>query len=69
MKVLKSFTDEQDNGHVNWKGDDYPRAGLKPSDKRVEYLASDKNKLGVPVIEAPALKGEKQANKKEKEGE
>lgn len=69
MKVLVKFADLEDDGRVYDAGDTYPRAGLKPSEKRVEYLASKKNKLGVPVIEPPVPKGEKQANKKEKEGE
>ena len=67
MKVLVKFADLEDGGHVYQIGDVYPRVGLKPSDKRIEYLASTGNKLGIPVIEAPAPK--EKTNKKEKEGE
>ncbi len=71
MKVLVKFADLEDGGRVYQAGENYPRAGLKPSDKRVEYLAGTGNKIGVPVIEMPmpTPKEPQKANKKEKEGE
>lgn len=53
-RVIKKFTDLQDGNHVYNVGDVYPREGYTPSEERIAELASDKNKQGVPLIEAPA---------------
>lgn len=53
-KVIKKFTDLQDGNHVYNVGDVYPREGYTPSEERIEELASDKNRQGVPLIEVPA---------------
>lgn len=50
-KVIKHFTDLQDNRYAYHEGDTFPRDGLKVSDKRLEELSSDKNKRGIPLIE------------------
>lgn len=50
-KVISDFIDKEDEMHLYVKGDPYPRKG-KASKERVEYLSSDKNKAGTPVIEA-----------------
>lgn len=50
-KVLKMFTDLQDNGHKYLAGDTFPREGLSVSAKRLDELASDKNRRGVALIE------------------
>ena len=50
-KVISNFIDKEDEMHLYVKGDPYPRKG-KASKERVEYLSSDKNKAGIPVIEA-----------------
>ena len=52
MKVLKDFSDLQDKNFIYKAGDEYPRPGYTPSEKRIAELASSKNKIGVPVIEA-----------------
>lgn len=50
-KVIHYFTDLQDFNHPYKVGDKFPRLGLKVSDKRLEELASSKNKQGKPLIE------------------
>lgn len=50
-KVIVRFTDLQDKNHVYGIGDEYPRAGYRPSKKRIGELASDKNRRGKPLIE------------------
>lgn len=54
MTVIKKFTDLQDGNRVYNVGDVYPREGYTPSEERIAELASDKNKQGTPLIEAPA---------------
>lgn len=49
-KVIKFFTDLQDNGHAYHEGDPFPREGLKVSSNRIEELSGDKNKRGIPLI-------------------
>ena len=49
-KVISYFTDLQDFNHPYKVGDEFPRLGLKVSDKRLEELASSKNKQGKPLI-------------------
>lgn len=49
-KVISYFTDLQDFNHPYKVGDEFPRLGLKVSDKRLEELASNKNKQGKPLI-------------------
>ena len=57
-RVIKKFTDLQDNNYVydpkNPSKNTYPREGYTPSEERIAELASDKNKQGVPLIEVPA---------------
>ena len=63
-KVIKHFTDLQDNNHPYEVGHPYPRKGLEVSAERLAELASDKNKRGEPLIEKvaePAKKGTKKA--------
>lgn len=50
-KVISYFTDLQDFNHPYKVGDEFPRLGLKVSDKRLEELASNKNKQGKPLIQ------------------
>lgn len=73
-KVIKYFTDLQDNNHPYNVGDTYPREGLKPDDARIAELAGSENKQGCPLIElveetknlAKMKKDELQAYAKEK---
>lgn len=50
-KVIKFFTDLQDNGYAYSVGDVFPREGVDVSFNRLEELSSDKNKRGIPLIE------------------
>lgn len=50
-RVIKFFTDLQDNNYPYHEGDTFPREGLKVSQKRFKELASDKNRRGIPLIE------------------
>ena len=50
-KVIKHFTDLQDNNFAYNAGDEYPRKGLSVLPSRIKELASDKNRQGVPLIE------------------
>ena len=50
-KVIKHFTDLQDNNFAYNVGDEYPRKGLSVLPSRINELASDKNRQGCPLIE------------------
>ena len=50
-KVIKHFTDMQDNNFAYNLGDEYPRKGLSVLPSRIKELASDKNRQGCPLIE------------------
>ena len=55
-KVIKSFTDLQDNNYAYYVGDTFPHNGVEVDTERIAELASDKNRLGVPLIEEVAEK-------------
>ena len=48
-RVLKSFTDLQDDNHVYAAGDKYPRSG-RAKKERIEELSGSNNALGKPLI-------------------
>lgn len=50
-KVIKLFTDLQDNNFKYEAGDTFPRKGLDVSEARFKELSSSENKRGVPLIE------------------
>lgn len=50
-KVLRYFTDLQDNNYPYKAGDEFPRKGLNVTAERLEELSTGKNKRGIPVIE------------------
>lgn len=50
-KVIKYFTDMQDNNFAYNIGDEYPRKGMSVLPSRIRELATDKNRQGVPLIE------------------
>ena len=64
-KVIKSFTDLQDNNHAYYVGDTFPRNGVEAGAARVAELSSDKNRLGVPLIEEIVEKPKRTRKKKE----
>ena len=49
-KVIKFFTDLQDNEHPYNVGDVFPRKGKEVTADRIAELASAKNKQGVALI-------------------
>ena len=64
-KVIKSFTDLQDNNYAYYVGDTFPHNGVEVCAERIAELASDKNRLGVPLIEEIAEKPKRTRNKKD----
>ena len=66
-KVIKSFTDLQDNNYAYYVGDTFPRNGVEAGAERVAELSSDKNLQGVPLIEEIAEKPKRTRKKKEEE--
>ena len=50
-KVVKYFTDLQDNNHPYFAGDIFPRSGMEVSEDRLAELAGSENKQGVPLIQ------------------
>jgi hypothetical protein len=50
-RVIKHFTDMQDNNFAYQVGDEYPRKGMSVLPSRIKELASNKNRQGVPLIE------------------
>ena len=49
-KVIKFFTDLQDNQHPYYVGDVYPREGVTVNQKRFDELSSNKNRQKTPLI-------------------
>lgn len=50
-KVIKYFTDLQDNSHAYHVGDSFPHNGMEVSEERLKELSTTKNKRGIPLIE------------------
>lgn len=50
-KVIKSFSDLQDNGFVYKAGDVFPRLGKEVTENRLKELSSEENKRGEKLIE------------------
>lgn len=65
-RVIKAFTDLQAS-HVYAVGDTFPRNGVEVDAERIAELASDKNRLGVPLIEEVAEKPKRTRKKKDEE--
>ena len=66
-RVIKAFRDLKDNNHVYSVGDAFPHDGVDVDDERLSELASDKNRLGVPLIEEIAEKPKRTRKKKDEE--
>lgn len=58
--ALRHFLDLQDNRYSYGVGDQYPRSGYEPTEKRILELAGTENRRGVPLI-AEVLKEENPA--------
>ena len=65
-KVIKSFTDLQDNNHAYYVGDTFPHNGVDVGSERIAELSSDKNLQGVPLIEE-IVENPKRTRKKKSE--
>ena len=65
-KVIKFFTDLQDNNHPYNVGDTFPRSGVSVSDERFAELAGSHNKQGVPLIELVKKEPKKPAKRAKK---
>ncbi len=50
-KVIEAFKDLQDNDHIYYKGDSFPREGAEISDERIQELSSENNKRETVLIE------------------
>jgi len=50
-KVIKYFTDLQDDNHAYHEGDTYPREGLEVLASRFKELSGKNNLRGEPLIE------------------
>lgn len=57
-RVIRHFTDLQDNGYPYLEGDVYPRDGLSVTKERIEELSGKRNKQKRPLIQK-----EKEKNK------
>ena len=53
--------------HVYSVGDTFPHNGVEVGDERIAELASDKNRLGVPLIGEVAEKPKRTRKKKDEE--
>lgn len=51
-RVIRYFTDLQDNDYAYNVGDVFPRQGMSVSDERFAELASAENRQKTPLIEA-----------------
>jgi hypothetical protein len=50
-KVIRHFTDLQDNHYAYKVGDEYPRKGMSVLPSRIKELAGNENRQGCPLIE------------------
>ena len=64
-KVIKSFTDLQDNNYAYYVGDTFPHNGVEVVAERIAELSSDKNRRGIPLIEEIAEKPKRTRKKKD----
>ena len=66
-KVIKYFTDLQDNNYAYYVGDTFPHNGVEVGSERIAELSSDKNLQGVPLIEEIVEKPKRTRKKKDEE--
>ena len=64
-KVIKYFTDLQDNNYAYYVGDTFPHNGVEVGAERIAELSSDKNRRGIPLIEEIAEKPKRARKKKD----
>ena len=66
-RVVHKFYDLKDNNHAYSVGDTFPHDGVDVDAERIAELASDKNRMGVPLIEEVAEKQKRTRKKKDEE--
>ena len=66
-RVVHKFYDLKDNNHAYSVGDTFPHNGVEVDAGRIAELASDKNRLGIPLIDAIEEKPKRTRKKKEEE--
>ena len=66
-RVVHKFYDLKDNNHAYSVGDTFPHNGVEVDVERIAELTSDKNRLGVPLIEEVAEKQKRTRKKKDEE--
>ena len=64
-RVIKPFRDLRDNNRLYSVGDTFPHNGVEVEAERIAELSSDKNRLGVPLIEEIAEKPKRTRKKKD----
>ena len=64
-RVINRFFDLQDNNHAYSVGDTFPHNGVEVDAKRIAELASNKNRLCVPLIEEIAERPKRTRKKKD----
>lgn len=52
FRVIKYFTDLQDNSHAYHEGDLFPREGIEVSEDRIKELSTNANRRKEPLIAA-----------------
>ena len=65
-KVIKFFTDLQDNEHPYNEGDIFPRSGVTVTAERFKELSGSDNRRGISLIEAVEETDEKPKKKRTK---
>lgn len=50
-RVIKDFTDLQDDNHIYYAGDTFPREGVDVDNARLMELSTDANKRGEAMLE------------------
>ena len=66
-RVTHKFYDLKDNNHAYSVGDTFPHNGVDVDAERIAELESDKNRIGVPLIEAIEEKPKRVRKKKDEE--
>ena len=64
-RVIHKFYDLKDNNHAYSVGDTFHHNGVEVYAERVAELSSDKNRLGVPLIEEVAERQKRTRKKKD----
>ena len=66
-RVINRFFDLQDNNHAYSVGETFPHNGVEVVAERIAELESDKNRLGIPLIEEITEKPKRTRKKKDEE--